>query len=380
MFREKSFLAIVWMFFLNGMIFASFATNIPHLKNTYDLGEAAIGSMLFMLAAGSVFFMVLSGVLTSEFGSKSILIVSSLLVLPMSVAVFTGAEWQVHLVLIVIFGAAMGTMDVAMNQQSALLEANHHKSVMSAMHGFFSLGALSGAILSWAILRTDLTPFVQMLGISIVAATGALLGFRHLFEEAAHEDTQENTSFFEGLKHPRLMVLSGLAFIAMFAEGTANDWSPLYLIEYVPTTADKGALGFAAFAGAMVIGRFLGDAAVMRFGRKFLVVGGGYLVAIGGAILLLATPFELKLVGLALAGLGVANLVPALFSTAAALPNLRPGVGIAFASILGYAGFLVGPPLLGYLAQNFGLDRTLWILALTGLCFAFAGRVFRRSS
>jgi len=376
MFREKTFLAIVWLFFLNGAIFASFATNIPHLKTFYDLGEAAIGTMLFVLAAGSVAFMILSGVLTARFGSKAILMVSTLAVPPAIIAVFAGASWPFHLLVMVVFGAAMGTMDVAMNQQSALLEAKRHKSVMSAMHGFFSLGALSGALLSWAFLRTDLPPMLQMVGLATVGMLGAIWAFSHLINDREPPSDQPRVNFFSGVKHPRLMVLSGLAFLAMFTEGTANDWSPLYLIEFVPTTADLGALGFAAFAAAMVVGRFFGDAAVMRFGRQMLVVGGGVLIALGGAILLLAAPFAAKLVGLALAGLGVANLVPAIFSTAAGLPGLRPGVGIAFVSTLGYAGFLVGPPTLGQLAENIGLDRTLWILAVAGICFAAAGGAF----
>jgi predicted MFS family arabinose efflux permease len=261
-------------------------------------------------------------------------------------------------------------MDVAMNTNGAMVQMAWRGAIMSSMHAAFSLGELSGAgiaalLVAWSfgIAPTMALPALVAC-VVVVAAASALLppGRREKPEDAA-----------QGFAWPRgaILAIGLLSFLGFMAEGAMVDWSAVYLAGVGGRSASAAASGFAAFAGAMAICRVVGDAVVRWLGPIATLRAGCALAMIGLGLALLLPQGAVAVLGFGLVGLGVANVVPVLFSAAARVPGVPAGQGVAMAASLGYAGLLAGPPLIGFVAQAAGL-RTGLLLPMLGLLLVAA--------
>lgn len=364
-----------WVFLLSGIAMAAWAPMVPYVKARFALDDAALGLVLLAFGGGSILAMPLSGVLSHRFGSRAVVVAAGLalcLGLPL-VALAPNLPGVVAALLY--FGAALGALDVAMNAHGVETETRAGRPVMSSFHGVFSVGGLTGAAAMSALLALGTPLLAATLVVSALLLALLLWQRAGLLVDAASDPSQRSS----GLRLPRgvVLVLGALCFICLLAEGAMLDWSAVLLREFHGVDTRYAGVGYALFSVAMAAGRFGGDRVVARIGQPAMLAAGASLAAAG---LLLATQLQglaSGLLGYALVGLGVSNLVPILFGAAGRLPGTSPAVAIAALTTLGYTGLLAGPALIGFLAHASSLPTALLAVAGLLLLVATGSRLLR---
>jgi hypothetical protein len=263
----------------------------------------------------------------------------------------------------------MGALDVSANVQASEVETARGRPTMSSFHGFYSTGALTGALVGAVIVANGwgdgsgaTTAAIVLLGLAAMGA-GNLL--------PSEKPIESGPRFV--LPGKAALGLGMLAFFGFAIEGAITDWGTLFLTGVKQATPAMAAIGYAIFALAMAAFRLFGDPVVARIGQRATLVWGGILFAAGVAIALAAPWPMVAAAGFALCGLGGANIVPVLFSEAARIPGQNAGVSVAAVATLGYTGFLVAPPTLGFVANDFGLSAALGIVLVMALVIAVLG-------
>jgi MFS family permease len=360
--------AVAAVFLANGMVIGSWAAHIPLAEARLGIGHASLGLALLAMAVGALFAMPLTGAFIARLGSAKVTRVSTLvfcLSLPLPVL---APNLPLLMAALFVFGAGNGVMDVAMNAHGVVVERRLGRPVMSSYHGMYSLGGLIGAGLA-SLLLLALAPVTHAILITAAAVAIAAVALPHLLP--AEADMRGSGPAF-ALPGRYSLVLGGLTFLAMISEGAVLDWSALHMKENSGVSAGVAALGFAAFSATMAAGRFTGDWMRAHFGAVPLVRASGILAAAGLAMALLAPNPALAVLGFAIVGLGMANLVPVLYGAAGALPGEAAGPAIAAVATMGYFGFLSGPPLIGFLAHGTSLTLALGLIVIACLVIAFA--------
>jgi hypothetical protein len=274
-----------------------------------------------------------------------------------------------------IYGACNGGLDVAMNAQAALVEQRYGRPIMSSFHGLWSIGGLMGAALGGLIATQGVSVRTHLFGVAIVAVVIAVLATRGLVVD-------------DGVRHeagpsfalpPRALVLLGLiAFGVLFCEGAIADWGAVYLREGLHSSPAIAATGFAVFSLLMAVGRLTGDTLALRLGPAWVVRGGGALVALGIAVAVASDLPVIVIMGFGLVGAGLACSFPLILSAAARTPGVAANTAIAAMATTGYTGFLVGPPLIGSVAEAVTLRGALGLLGLVGVLVAVFGWAVER--
>ncbi|MFC9970444.1 MFS transporter [Spirillospora sp. NPDC127200] len=364
--------AVATVFFLNGAVFASWVPRIPEVKSALGLGDAALGAALAGPALGAVVSMAVTGALVARLGSRPVTraALAGFCVGPALVG--TASGWAGLFAVLTAWGAAMGALDVAMNSAGMTVQRRYGRPIMSGLHACFSGGSLVGALTGALAAHQDLDVPVHLAAAGGIALVCGLTATRALLP--AEHDVQAAGPAFARPTRP-LLVLSALAFAALLSEGAAADWSAVYLQETLGTGPGMAGAGYAAFAVTMTIGRLSGDRLVAAFGASRVVGVLSAVAAAGfGGALLAAEPLP-ALAGLAVLGLGLACVVPIVF-TASAHATGAPGPAIAAVSTCGYLGFIAGPPLIGAIAELTGLGPALGVIAvLVALLAVSAGAV-----
>jgi hypothetical protein len=363
------------IFLVNGVGIGAWAVEIPRIKALLALSDARLGAALFTFALGAILAMAFSGPLAARFGSGRMTLglgVAFVLALPLP-ALAPGYGWLCAA--LVLLGAFSGALDVGMNGHASGLEERWGAPIMSSFHAAWSLGGLLGAALGAAIQSAGLGVAAGLAVPALVLAVVVLAAAPALRGGAARPRTSG-----AGLTLPSAAVarLAGLAFVCMMVEGAVGDWSAVYLRGALPGRASAAALGYSSFAFAMAACRVVGDASVRRLGTRTVVALGGLSAAAGFALVLGLPSAVTACLGFALVGLGMANMVPVIFS-AAGRSTAVPAAGIAMAATAGYAGLLVGPPVIGFGAGLVGLRAALGALlaAMAGVAL-FGGRAVAR--
>ena len=346
------------VFFTAGLAMAAWAPLVPYAKERLGLDEGALGLLLLCLGGGSLLAMPLTGPLALRFGCRRVIacagVVLSLVVPGLALA---ASALQLGLVLL-LFGAALGTFDVCINIHAVRVEKAAGGALMSGFHALFSVGGFAGAGLMALLLWLGLAP-----AWSCLAITAALLLLLALARPALLADTEpgEAGGPLLVMPHGAVILIGLLCFIVFLAEGAVLDWSALFLTGQRGMDTAWGGLGYAAFAVAMTAGRFSGDYTVRRFGGRRVLLAGGLCAACGFFLTVLAPSTALSLAGFVLVGLGAANLVPILFTAAGNQDAMPAGLAVSAISTIGYAGILAGPAAIGFVAHA------------TSLSVAFAG-------
>jgi MFS family permease len=351
--------AVTLVFFINGTGIGLWAGHIPIVREGLALSDAALGVALLAMALGAILMMPVMGWLTGRFGSRGCTIAAGIAYALLLAAPLYAGSWPVLIGTTLLLGAANGAMDVAMNTQAAAVQRTWGQAIMSAFHAFFSLGGLAGAALAALLLAVSGAPQVHMTVMALLLAGVVALGTRPLLGE-------EESGGGGGFVRPSgaALMLGVLALLAILAEGAMLDWSAVYLRAVLGAGPSLAAMGFAAFSATMTLGRLTGDRVVRSLGERPTLVGSGLLAALGLALALLGTGAGAAILGFALAGIGLANTVPILFSAGAHIPGVAPGMGVAMVATLGHAGGLAGPALIGFAAEAVGLGLALWLLVL----------------
>ncbi|HEY0780045.1 MAG TPA: MFS transporter [Gemmatirosa sp.] len=375
--------AIATIFLLDGLTFGIWVAHLPLIKRGLHLSDLAFATALAGVVCGAFVAQPLAGALSTRTGTRPITRVASVLGC-LALALPPFAPTLATLVAsTALFGFVRGGTEVPMNAQAALLEARDGRPRMSSFHGCFSLGGFLGAGIAALLLRAGLGARVTLPVTAVGAAALSFAVSRYLLRDAPATPAQRapraptaHGSPFAALAHDgTLLALGALGFCGLFGEGAMSDWSALLLERTARVTPDAAALGYAAFSIAMTIGRFSGDAVIAAAGRARTLRASGFLAALGLTIALVS-PYALAVLGFAAVGFGYANLVPILFSAS----GRRAGpAGIAAVSTVGYAGFVIGPPVIGGLSQLLGsLPLALSVVAAFALLIALgAGAVDR---
>ncbi len=360
------------VFLIVGLGTAAWAPLVPFVKARTGVDEGVLGLLLLCLGGGSILTMPLAGALTSRFGCRRVIVTASL----MLCATLPVLAWASSLPLLVatltVFGGAVGAIDVSGNIQAIMVERDSGRPLMSGFHGFYSLGGIAGAVGVTALLGAGGTPLVAAVVVS--AACLVLLGLA-----APHLLTYGSQAEGPPFAFPRGVVwfIGILCFILFLAEGSVLDWSALFLSSVRGMAKAYAGLGYAAFALTMTIGRLTGDRFVHRFGGGNIILIGGLCAAGGFALATLVDSWPVALVGYALVGAGCSNIVPILFTGAGRQTAMPEAVAVPAITTLGYAGILVGPAAIGFVAHAASLPAAFMIVAALLAGVAASGRLLR---
>ena len=358
-------------FLVAGFVMASWAPQVPYAKLRLALDDGAFGLLLLCVGIGSVLAMQITGSVVARFGSRPmVLIGGSGLCLTLPLLALANTEFSLAICLL-LFGASLGSIDVAMNVHAVEVEQAVGEPLMSGFHGMFSLGGLAGAAGGTALLASGLGPAAAA---GVAAAVAAVL----LVLAAPGLLRSRSTATGPLIAIPRgiVILISALAFVAFLTEGAILDWSALLLTGPFHFSTEHGGIGYALFSIAMAIARLTGDRTVKLFGQRSVLLYGGLTVTAGFSLLLLSPIAWIAPAGFLLIGLGAANLVPILFSSAGRQNAMPAALAVASITTLGYAGILVGPAIIGFLASLISLRAAFAVLALIMLGFPlFRARV-----
>lgn len=365
--------AVAAIFLVHGLLTGSWVPQIPFKKEELGLGTATFGWVLLAMAIGGIIAMPLAGVMASRSGSSVLCRAGGLLFcLALALPVMAGTPVAFTFGL-GLFGAMLGVLDVAMNTQGLGVENQLKKPLMSSFHGWYSIGAASGAGLGGWVIQT----FGAMAHVLIIIVLVlAILALASKWLLPASIDQGSSVAHF-AWPTPATMGLGALCFLALFIEGAMLDWSALYMRQVMGAPPILAGAGFSAFSAGMALTRFAGDRLRMRFGSAPLVATSAATLALCLA-LALASPFlSVSILALGFAGLGIGNIVPVLFAGGGRADPDAKGRGIAAVTTMGYSGFLLGPPCIGMVAEITGLQVALGMTFVAALVIAGFARIAR---
>uniref|UniRef100_UPI003CD0BD5B MFS transporter n=1 Tax=Streptomyces hawaiiensis TaxID=67305 RepID=UPI003CD0BD5B len=367
-------IALTVFFALDGFVFAGWVVRIPAIKAQTGASASALGLALLGVSAGAVITMTLTGRLCRRYGNHRVTVVCAVL-LSLSVALppLTHSALALGLVLL-LFGAAYGGINVAFNSAAVELVAALRRPVMPTFHAAFSLGGMVGAglggLVAGALSPTRHLLLLTVVGLLVTAAAGPTL-LRHEPPPPEGELPAGGSPRRPDRRTRGLVIVFGLiAGCTAYGEGALADWGALHLEQDLHASSGAAAVGYACFALAMTVGRLTGTTLLERLGRTRTVVAGGTTAAAGMLLGSLAPSLWAAFLGYAITGLGLANLFPVAVERAGALAG--PG-GVATASTLGYGGMLLGPPAIGFMADWFTLPAALTSVAVLAAVAAAVG-------
>ncbi|MFC5586370.1 MFS transporter [Nitratireductor kimnyeongensis] len=345
--------AVAACFFVNGFMVGSWAPQIPVVVSRFELSESALGLLILVFGCGAVAVMPLCGYLIGRFGSRIVLRIAAV-VCALSFGGLVGATmiWQMVAALI-FFGAFLGAMDISMNANAVAVERSLGRAVMSSSHGFWSLGGFVGAGAGGLLIER----YGYMAHAGMVVAFAFVLvviTLPFLIVETRSVGGEDGHGHKGMPRNPMVYVTGLVALFCMLPEGAILDWAALYLRQEMGAGIAEASLAFTAFSGSMAIMRFAGDRLRNRFGAVRTLRYSGIVATIGMLGAGLAPSPMLATIAFALSGMGIANMVPIVFSAAGNQPGLSPGAGMSVATTIGYSGMLVAPSLVGFIAERTG--------------------------
>ncbi|WP_030911379.1 MFS transporter [Streptosporangium amethystogenes] len=368
--------AVSYFFILLGTVSGAWAARIPAVKHTLDLSDGQLSYGLLAVAIGLITGMRFAGRLTDRLGSARLLtpaaIATSLTVIPPGYATTLPAL----IATLFLFGLVNASLDVSMNAHGVEVERAYGRPIMSSFHGMFSIGGLIGAGIGGLFAWFDLSAATTLTAVGIPLALASLYARRHLLPTtpppATHATTPRRAPWTSWI-----ILMGVVAFAGLVGEGAANDWTAVYLFQNLGAPQAVAAAGFAVFSTTMTIGRFAGDHLAQRFGPVRLVRYSGLVAALGLGTALLVGQTLVAFVGFALFGLGLATIVPQVFSAAGNHDPARAGQAIAQVATVGYAGLVAGPAIIGGTAELIGLPAALGIPVLLAAFMAASAGALR---
>ncbi|MFE9724781.1 MFS transporter [Streptomyces sp. NPDC005794] len=376
--------ALTVFFALDGFLFAGWVVRIPAIKHRTGATASTLGLALLGVSAGAVITMMLTGRLCRRYGSHAVTVVCCVLLsLSIALPAQTGSALTLGLVLL-LFGVAYGGLNVAMNSAAVDLVAALRRPVMPSFHAAFSFGGMAGAGLG-GLVAGSLSPATHLfaltgLGLLVTTVAGPVLlrgrPAAATVEQRAADASEQPQKM--NVHARRIVILFGvIALCTAYGEGALAEWGALHLSQDLGATPGLAAAGYSLFALTMAVGRLSGTALLERFGQTRTLVAGGTTAAAGMLLGALAPAVWPALLGFAVAGLGLANIFPVAVGRAGALAGPS---GVAAASTLGYGGMLLGPPVIGFLADAFSLPVALTTVTLLATAAAVLGYAARNAT
>jgi MFS family permease len=346
-------------FLIAGLVMSAWAPLVPLAKERTGLDDGGLGLLLLGLGMGSIVAMPFAGYLTARYGCRPV-IVWSTIALCAVLTMLSSVSWLPGLALaVLLFGASMGMLDCAMNIQSIIVEKNSGESLQSGFHGLYSVGGILGAGALTVLLSVGLDPALAVLCI-VAIVMGAL--YKAIPSLLTYGTEQDGPIF--AMPKGIVLLLGTLCFIVFLTEGAMLDWSAVFLVSSREMESNMAGMGYACFAATMTVGRLTGDAIVRKLGGVRVVAFGGLIAATGMIVSLAFDGWPASLIGYALLGAGCSNIVPVLFTAVGHQNRMPQRVAIPAIISMGYAGILIGPAVIGFVAHVSTLS-----IALGGLVF-----------
>ncbi|MCA1368879.1 MFS transporter [Bradyrhizobium sp. BRP14] len=350
-YMSKNRLAVSLLFLMNGFVTGSWAPKIPEFKEKLGIGESVLGLLILVFGVGSLVLMPIAGGFIARLGSQKVVKVTAIVLSPLLLVLTLLPNVWTAAIGMFLLGGFVGAMDVAMNANAVEVEKSMRRAIMSSCHAYWSLGGLIGAgIGGFLMARFGVLPHA-------VVVTGLCLAVLAVAWPMILADQPHPAAAKEKLRLPMtpLPWLIGLmALFSMVPEGAVLDWGALYLKDELGASIELSGFGFAAFSATMAAMRFAGDHVRDLLGAKRTLRICTVMALIGMVLAGLAPNAVLAILGFAIAGIGISNMVPIAFSAAGNMPGLQPGIGLAVATTMGYSGMLFAPSLIGFIAEHSG--------------------------
>ncbi len=359
-------------FFISGFGYSTWASRIPAFQQQLQLNDRELGMLLLASPIGVLVTVPFTGKLLSRYSSKSITLFGAVFYnIVLGLLAFTTQIWQLAVILF-LFGSSRNLLNLSMNAGAVEVQSLYGKSIMTSFHGLWSMAGFAGAAVGYLfttlLSSTQVSIHYHFLSVSIVLMVATFLCYPYLFYKR-QEALPPRPLFSLPDKH--LLTFSFIAFASMACENVMYDWSGIYFQKVIGAAKGAATAAFVVYMVAMTTGRLAGDRVVNKVGIVPILKYSGLLIA-SGLLLSVLSPYSLTaMLGFVMTGFGVSCIVPLVFSLAGQSAKTSSGAAIASVSTIGYFGFLVVPPSVGFIAQEAGLQWSFGIISLFGFVIFF---------
>jgi len=350
-YMPRTRLAVSLLFLMNGFVTGSWAPKIPEFKERLGIGESVLGLLILMFGVGSLVLMPIAGGFIARMGSQRVVKVTAVILSPLLLLLTLAPNLWTAVPAMFLLGGFVGAMDVAMNANAVEVEKSMRRAIMSSCHAYWSLGGLIGSA-SGGLIMAYLGVLPHAIFITVACLLVLAIAWPMILADEPHPDAAK-----EKLRLPMTplpWIIGIIALFSMVPEGTVLDWGALYLRDELGASVALSGFGFAAFSATMAVMRFAGDHVRDRFGAVLTLRVCTMTALVGLVMAGLAPNAIIAIIGFALAGIGISNMVPIAFSAAGNMPGLAPGIGLSVATFMGYSGMLFAPSLIGFVAEHTG--------------------------
>jgi MFS family permease len=360
-------------FYLLGFIFSSWASRIPQVKDRFGLNEAELGGVLFMLPLGALVALPFSGWLIHKWSSRTMSIASALTYTVLLYGISVASSVQQLSLALFGFGVIGNFGNISMNTQGISIQQRIQQPILSSLHAMWSIGAFSAAAISGWTMKMGYSTSTHFIMVALIAAIIVSVGAFFLIPDASND---EGAAKVFAWPNKALILLGVICFCVAMSEGAMADWSSLYYRQIIHELNAISTTGYTAFAMCMAAGRLMGDRLLQSYKHSTVLKINGLLILFGITLSLLFTYSYSVIIGFALVGFGVSSVIPIVYMLAAKSKAMAPSVALSAVSSVGFTGFLIGPPMIGFIAHEVGLRSAMWIVAvLGGLVYILSLRV-----
>ncbi len=367
--QRKIRIAVFIYFFLFGLCFSSWASRIPEIKSSLNLDDGAWGMMLLMIPMGQLVGMTFSGWLISKVGSHKISLLAIFGYSASLIGIGVSPTVPIFVASLISFGFFGNFCNIAINSQAVITENHYKKSIMASFHGGWSFAGLCGAIFGLGMTIMQIPTPIHSVVIALVACSVAIIKFKYLQNDAIRSSkTAEAEATPQKVKFENFLLWLGIiGFVGWATEGTMADWNGVYLQQIVGVDERFTPIGLTAYMVTMTIGRFVMDRAIGRFGRRNVLCLCGAAIFVGMFIAALMPTFIMTIIGFMIIGFGACGVIPIIYSAAGENTKMHTGRAITIVSTISFAGFLFGPPIIGYISDLTNLRYAFGLVGILGL-------------
>lgn len=374
-FTHRQSLAVGMIFISVGFLFGNWATLIPYIKQKFELNDAQLGLLLLSLPLGATAMNPFSTYFINRFGMRNTTVIGLILLSATYIIPVSANYLPLVVIGLISVGMSLSVTNVAMNTCVTSLEHQYPINIMSTCHGMFSAGLMFGSIAASVLQGMQVMPSYQMIAISIVLIILVILLRPTILSIHEEKITESGGGSPPGAKFilPKgaLLLMILISLCTNITEGTMADWAAVYMKDIVLTDAYFIGWGLAGYSMFMALGRFLGDALIPRFGGNNVIRAGGIIVALG-ILIAIFLPYTISaIIGFSMVGAGVSCAAPVLYGSAARVPGMAKGAGLATMNTFSMAGFLAGPVVIGFISKSVNLPFAFSLVAILAIIWAF---------